>query len=246
VEKLCYVLWAPSAAAGDASRDALVGAVGPALLAAGARGVSVLVADAEARALARARRTRLAEPIAGMLSVWVDDAGHAPAVEAALAPHVARLAGYLVDESIPLPNATHRAPRGARTPGTTMLALLERPARLSHDEWIAIWHRQHSPLAIEIQCTYRYVRNVVRRPLTPGAPPWSGIVEEGFPTDAITDLQRWYRAEGDPETTRERIARMVASVKRFLDVERVESHPLGEYVLRSPEDEGGEAARRAR
>jgi len=236
VEKLCYVLWKPPALSGDAFRDALVGELGPALLAQGVRGLSLLVADAEAEAVAKARITRMAEPVAGLLSVWLDGAGEHAAVEAALAPHAARFAGYLVAESVPLPDTTQHAARGARTPGTTMLALLEKPERLALDEWVAIWHGAHSPLAIEIQCTCRYVRNVVTRVLTPEAPPWRGLVEEGFPTGAVTDLQRWYRAEGDPAKLRERIGQMVASVRRFLDLDRVESHPLGEYVLRAPGD----------
>jgi hypothetical protein len=234
MEKLCYVLWKPPDRSGDALRDALVGEVGPALLARGARGVAVLAADAEAERVASARITRLPDPPAGLLSVWVDDAGSKRAVEAALAPHVARCVGYAVEESVPLPNTTRRVPAGARTPGITMLALLEKPARLSFSEWIAIWHGAHSPLAIEIQATFRYVRNVVTRPLTAGAPPWHGIVEEAFPSEAVTDPQRWYRAEGDPEKTRERIGRMVASVQRFLDLDRIESHPLSEFVLRAP------------
>lgn len=234
MEKLCYVLWKRPGRSGDALRDALVGEIGPTLLARGARGVTVLAADAEAETAARARITRMPEPVAGLLSVWVDEAGEHRAIEAALAPHVARCAGYAVDESVPLPNTTQPVPAGSRTPGLTMLALLEKPARLSSAEWVAIWHDLHSPLAIEIQATFRYVRNVVTRPLTPDAPPWQGIVEEAFPSEAVTDLQRWYRAEGDPEKTRERIGRMVASVRRFLDPDRVESHPLSEFVLRAP------------
>lgn len=236
MEKLCYVLWKPASASGEAFRDALVGDVGPALLAGGAGALTVLAADAEAASVARARITRMAEPIAGMLSVWVRRVEERARVEAALAPHVARLAGYHVEESVPLANACPPAARGARTPGITMLALLEKPERLAFDDWLAIWHGSHSPLAIEIQATFRYVRNVVRDALTPEAPPWRGIVEEAFPTEAITDLQRWYRAEGDPEKTRERIGQMVSSVQRFLDIEKVESHPLGEYVLRAPGD----------
>lgn len=238
VEKLCYVLWKRPSQSGDDFRDALVTQVGPALLAAGARGVSVLAADAEAEAGARARITRLEEPIAGMLSVWSEDRDAPRAVAAALAPHAARVAGYRVEESVPLANTMRVVPRGARTPGTTMLALLEKPARLGFDEWLAIWHGAHSPLAIEIQATFRYVRNVVREALTPGAPPWRGLVEEAFPSEAITDLERWYDAPGDPEKTRERMGQMVASVRRFLDLDRIESHPLGEYVLRAVGERG--------
>ena len=236
MEKLCYVLWKPPSLSGDAFRDGLLGELAPRLLAAGARGLSLLVADAEAESVAKARITRMDDPLAGMLSVWLEDAGEHRAVEAALGRHASRAAGYLVSESVPLPDTTRRVAAGERSPGTTLLALLEKPERLTFEEWIRIWHGSHSPLAIEIQCTHRYVRNVVTRPLTPDAPPWRGIVEEAFPTEAVTDLQRWYRAEGDPAKMRERLGQMVASVQRFLDLDRIESHPLGEYRLRSPGD----------
>ena len=63
------------------------------------------------------------------------------------------------------------------------------------------------------------------------APGWSGIVEEGFPTEAITDPMLWYRAEGSKEKMRENLGRMLASVRSFLDIDRVESLPMSEYVL---------------
>ncbi len=232
MEKLCYVLWKPPARTADSFRDALLDPVAPALLAGGVRGLSLLTADAEAESVARARITRMDEPIAGMLSAWLDSVDDRHAIEAALAPHVRRLAGYLVTESVPLPNTTQPAPIGSRTPGITMLALLEKPERLAPNEWLALWHDQHSPLAIEIQCTFRYVRNVVARALTPEAPPWLGLVEEAFPDGAVTDLERWYDAVGDPAKLRERLGQMMASVQRFLDLDRVETHPMSERVLR--------------
>jgi len=231
VEKLCYVVWKPAGVAGPAFTERMLAEAAPALLAASARGLSLLLPDAEAESVARARITRLDDPPAGMVSVWLDCVDARGAVEAALAPHVARCAGYLVTESVPLANTTHRVPLGERTPGITMLACLEEPERLDDETWLSIWHDVHTPLAMEIQCTRRYVRNVVARALTPGAPPWRGLVEEAFPTEAVTDPARWYDAVGDPEKLRERMGRMIASVKRFLDLDRVESHPLAEYVL---------------
>lgn len=231
MEKLCYVLWRPASVDGSVFRDRLLAFAVPALREHGATQLSLLVADEFCDPLQKARITRMSEPIAGMLSLWLPNVDAHPAIERVLAPHVARAAGYLVTESVVLANETHASPLGVRTRGTTMLALLERPARLSFDEWIRIWHGTHSPLALEIQCTYLYVRNVVTRALTAEAPPWSGLVEEGFPSDAVTDPMRWYAAEGDPEKLRENIGRMVASVQAFLDIDRVESHPLSEYVL---------------
>lgn len=232
MEKLCYVLWKPAGVPSAAFRDALAGPVATALRARGAERIGLLVADEHADALSKVRITKLDDPIAGLLSCWLPCVDDHACVEDLLREHATRIAGYLVTESEVLRNATHRAGRiGERTPGATLLALLEKPDRLSFEEWIAIWHGRHSPLALEIQCTYLYVRNVVQRALTPGAPPWRGLVEEGFPTRAVTDPMLWYKAGGDAKKMKENLGRMVASVRAFLDIEKIESHPMSEYVL---------------
>jgi hypothetical protein len=232
MEKLCYVLWKPEATAGADFADALRGAVAERIARISRGPLSLLVADAAAESVAKARIQRTTPPVAGMLSLWLDSVDARGAVEDALGAATARHAGFLVTESVPVGNRTQRAPLGQRTPGITMLSLLEKPARLSQDEWIRIWHEQHTPLAMEIQCTYLYVRNVVVRPLTPGAPSWAGLVEEGFPTEAVTNPMLWYRADGSPEKLRENLGRMLASVRAFLEIERVESLPMSEWVLR--------------
>jgi hypothetical protein len=231
VEKLCYVVWKPTDRSGSAFRDALLRDVVPALHARGATKLTVLTADEHAEAVQKARITRMDEPIAGLVTLWLDCVDAHPQIEAILREHAPRIAGYLVTESVVLPNTTHRGVSGKRTPGVTLLALLEKPERLDFDAWIATWHGQHSPLALEIQCTYLYVRNVVLRALTADAPPWRGIVEEGFPAEAVTDPMLWYKADGDPKKMRENLGRMIASVQAFLDIDRVESHPLSEYRI---------------
>ena len=114
-------------------------------------------------------------------------------------------------------------------PGT--VALIERPERIPYEAWVAHWHGHHKRVALETQCTYAYVRNVVVRPLTDAAPPWAGIVEEGFPSAAVTDPMQWYRADGSPEKMQRNMTRMIESVQAFLDVDRVESHPMSEYRI---------------
>jgi hypothetical protein len=112
-----------------------------------------------------------------------------------------------------------------------MIACLERPDRIAWDAWIEHWHGHHRRVAIETQSTFHYVRNVVVRALTRGAPAWSGIVEEGFPTEAITDPMIWYRSNGSAEVMKRNLKRMVESCQVFLDLDRVESHPMSEYRL---------------
>jgi len=120
---------------------------------------------------------------------------------------------------------------GERTPGINMIACLERPERMPWEAWIEQWHGPHRRVALETQCTFHYVRNVVVRALTPAAPPWSGIVEEGFPADAITDPMIWYKGDGSADVMKANLRRMVESCQKFLDLDRVESHPLSEYRL---------------
>jgi hypothetical protein len=115
-----------------------------------------------------------------------------------------------------------------------MLTLLERPARLARDAWLAHWHGVQSPVSEELQPRMRYVRNEVVRPLTPGAPPYEGIVEECWPSARhLTDPMLFYRAGGSPERLRENVQRMLASVRGFLDLERIRSFAMSEYLLGS-------------
>ena len=229
MEKLVYVLWKDESVADDAHRDALVGTLAQEFSLLGVHGLTVNVVDTEVDHAAPARRTLLVPPPTGLVSFWLDSADDREPYEAALAEASARHAGYLVVESVPIVNRTHVAEVGERTPGVNMIALLERPERIGWDAWIEHWHGHHRQVAIETQCTFHYVRNVVVRALTTDAPNWSGIVEEGFPAEAVTDPMLWYRAEGSEEVLRRNLGRMVESCQVFLDLERVESHPMSEY-----------------
>jgi hypothetical protein len=233
VEKLVYVLWRRSDLEPAAFREALRGEVAERLLALGAPRLTLHLVDEAAAAAAKARLTRLDPPLEGAASFWLDTADDRRRFEEALARAAGRMAGYLVAESVPLRREAPEAAAGARTPGITMLALLERPAHLGHEAWLERWLDHHRAVALETQSTHLYVRNVVARALTPGAPAWSGIVEEGFAEGAVTDPMRWYRAEGSPERLRANLGRMIESCKAFLDLERVESHPTSEYIIRA-------------
>jgi hypothetical protein len=231
VEKLVYVVWKRPGTSDPEFARRLLGDVAPKLTKLGARGLTLHLSDGDVADVLRARISKLAVPVSGLVSFWLDSADERHLLESVLGEATSKLAGYLVVESVPLRNRTHPAPLGRRTPGVVMVALIERPARIAWEDWIAHWHGPHRKVALETQCTFLYVRNVVVRALTPEAPPWAGIVEEGFPTEAVTDPMRWYKAEGSPETLKRNLARMVESCRAFLDLDRVESHPMSEYRL---------------
>jgi hypothetical protein len=41
----------------------------------------------------------------------------------------------------------------------------------------------------------------------------------------------WYKADGSKEKLQANLARMIASCQAFLELDRVESHPMSEYVF---------------
>lgn len=225
VGKLVYVLWGPPGEDEPTFARTLREKVGPRLLELGTRALALHLVDERAAGVRKARITRLDPPPAGFVSFRLDGAEARRPHEALLREATGRLAGYLVEESVPLANTTERGPLGRPEPGIHMVALLERPERLAPEEWMRRWHEEHRVVALETQNTFEYVRNTVVRPLTEDAPPWAGIVDEGFPEDAVLDPMKWYRTGGDPMRLREHVGRMIASCKAFLDLDRVETHP---------------------
>jgi hypothetical protein len=229
MEKLVYVLWRRPETDERRFREALLGETAARCRDAGARDLAASLVDEDVAPALRARITRLDPPPAGIFSFWLETHDERGPCEEALRAATERVAGYLTVESVPLrPPAVSL---GKRAPGVNMVALLQRPERHSREAWLRQWLEHHRAVALETQWTFAYVRNVVVRALTPDAPPWEGIVEEGFPAEAVTNPMLWYKAGGDPEVLKRNIGRMLDSCRAFLDLERVESHPTSRYRL---------------
>jgi hypothetical protein len=240
VEKVVWLLTAKPGSSDDALRDALL-AAGPALIEAGALRLVVSVADSTAAAVPVPMPIPAGEtPVAAEVAAFVDCHDRRGPLEAILAPLCQGLAGYLVSEALYRDyggNAFSKPrdwPDGARSPGVLMLTLLERPARMTKEAWLAHWHGVQSPVSEELQPRMRYVRNEVIRPLTPDAPPWEGIVDECWPSaEHLTDPHRFYLTEGSEERLRTNLKRMLDSVRGFLELPRIRSYAMSEYILRS-------------
>ena len=144
---------------------------------------------------------------------------------------MSRHAGYLVLESVPIVNTTQNAAVGERTPGIHTIAFIEKPQRLGYDEWLDLWQGRHTRVAIETQSTFLYIQNVIVRAVTRDAPPWSAIVEEGFPAEAPEDPMVFFAAGSSREKLEVNRRRLLESCGRFIDFARIESHPMSSYVL---------------
>ena len=230
MEKLCYVLWRPPDQTADAFARTLRETAAPALVAGGAGRVAVNVSDGDVAHALAVRISQLDPPFDAVVSFWVDEADARGPLEASLRAVAGRAWPFLVVESVPRRNRTHLAPPGERTPGINMVACITPKAGMPYADFIRHWHTVHRAAALETQRTYAYVRNEIVRSFAPDAPPWAAIVEEGFPVPAVTDPMQWYDADGDAARFKRNVGRMMESCMAFLALDRIESHPLSEYV----------------
>jgi hypothetical protein len=231
MEKIACVVWKPAGVSDEVFGKSLRGAA-PELARRGAGSLRLNVVDEHVAAGTGVRVGTMDPPKAAFVTFWVDeaDAIHRGLV-AALSAHASRVAAYLVVESIPLRNTTQLVPPGERTPGFNLVTGIVPKDGLAYREFIHLWHTEHRKVALETQSTFAYVRNEIVRALTLDAPQWAAVVEESFPIEALTDPAVWYAAEGSPARLDEHRRRMVQSCLAFLALDRVESHPMSEYVF---------------
>jgi len=240
MEKLIYLLWAPEDRGPDETRKILLEECAPRLIDLGARKLSMNIDDSDSDVPAPVPPPKGETALSAEISLWLDCLDTRPAYEEVLRPVGERMAGYLVTESLyrDYGGNQYSGPRdwpdGERSPGVLTVTLIEQPERLSYEQWVEHWHGTQSPVSEGIQPRSRYVRNAVVRPLTAGAPPYKGIVDEAWPSaEDITDPMRFYCGNGSEERMKANIKAMMESVMGFLDMDRIRSATMSEYFLKS-------------
>lgn len=223
---------APDPAAGDALRDHLLADVAPRLLAESeVHGVAVDVHDSAAAEAPSPAPAPPGERVhVAVVSVWVDCYQRRPDV----AVDGYDVAAHLVVESLYEDYVDRAWADGERSPGVLTVATIHKPAALTETMWIHNWHEVQSPASGRLQPRCRYVRNRVVQALTPDAPVVDGIVEEAWPSAAhVADPMLFFETGGDPERLGPMIEEMMANVTACLDLERLRSTTMSEYLVRS-------------
>ena len=118
---------------------------------------------------------------------------------------------------------------GRRLEGMCQIVFLQKPPRLSYEEWITVWQGSHTQVAIDTQSTFGYRQNVIVRALTYAAPHYSAIIEENFPAAAMTSPHAFYDAVGDDARYKANLKAMMDSCARFIDMDRIDVVPTSEY-----------------
>lgn len=169
--------------------------------------------------------------IDAVVFAWFEDDAAIVTMPQMLTDYAIILSGYLLREYLPLVEHQELAiqkKNGIRTSGMMQLAFLKVPKRLEYDEWLSIWRNQHTQVAIDIQSTFIYRQNVVESCITKTDLGYSAIVEEGFPSEAMTSQHAFYAAESDDLLLKRQVA-MWNSSKRFIDLPDLDVLPTSEY-----------------
>jgi len=226
MEKVVYLVRAlPDPASGDVLREELRALAGRLDV----HAATVLVHDTDASAAPspapapEGERTHVAQ-----LSVWVDCYQRRPNLD--LGPDY-DIAAHLVVESL-YEEYEVPPPAGERSPGVLTVATINRPHGLGDAEWLHNWHEVQSPTSARLQPRKRYVRNRVVQPLTPGAPDIDGIVEEAWASaEVVADPMLFFDTGGDAERLGPMVEEMMASVNGCLDLARLRSTTMSEYLI---------------
>ena len=240
MEKLIYVCWLPEGTAPEAVGATFRGTVAPAIINLGVHGLELHLDDefADTRAPVPAPiDERLPQAV---VSVWVDAYDFRAPVEAVIAAACERFAGYQVVESLygdygrnPHSSARNWAD-GERSPGIVTMALFPKKPGMETEAFWSFWHGHQSPMSEAIQPRCRYVRNLVVRPFTAGAPDFQGIVAEAWPSkEHVEDPMLFFEAHGDKGVLMANITTMIEHGQAFMDMERLRSVTMSEWIMKT-------------
>ena len=141
-----------------------------------------------------------------------------------------KIHGFVVSESIIL-NKPEKSPLGSRSEGFSQVVFLEKPATMSAFDWFDHWTNYHTEIAIKTQSNFIYVQNTVVRPLQKSSPSFIAIIEECFPSEAMTDQEVFYDAKNNPEQLAKHAQIMMDSCEKFIDFKKIEVIPTSRYRI---------------
>jgi hypothetical protein len=228
MEKLVYLCWKRSELPIEAFREHWLGHTADAVLAGGARALTLNIADLATRIAGCPLVLGEGAAWSACVSLWLDSLDARTAIEKALGAQCERVTGYLVTESVPQRWAGRDWPDRTRSPGATLVTAFPKPERLSDEQFYGHWHGSHTPLSFEIHPFRQYIRNSVARGLTPTAAAYRGIVEERVAEleDAL-DMRRFFRG------STANMQRGMADVDSFLDRAQIAATLMSEYIIKA-------------
>ena len=141
-----------------------------------------------------------------------------------------KVEGFIVSESIILQDDS-KDYQGKRSEGFSQVVFLEKPLEMTEFDWFDHWTHHHTKIAIETQSNFTYIQNTVVRPLQKDSPNFIAVIEECFPSEAMSNPSIFYNAENDSELLLKNTELMMDSCSRFIDFQKIEVIPTSRYRM---------------
>jgi len=160
-----------------------------------------------------------------------------------------RIEAYLVDQSVYTeygeyagpcvkgfwPKETAKTwPDGSRTPYPVALTMfpIQESRKTDKVAWEKDWFGIQGPMSEMIQPRIRYVRNVVRKRLTPTAPEYAGLVIESWPSNKHMSNPFLFFFAKNPWQLALHVTVMLRSVTNIMPFTKICQQTVGEYIIR--------------
>lgn len=231
MEKVIAALWAPEGESREAYGKRLLSVLPQALAKAGARKVRLNIRDETVKPGDGLIQQWQNPQQAALVQFWMPSANarFRGEVDKVLAANSAKFAAWLVCESTIIPNTEHPITPGERTWGWSQSSFVSFRPDMTREAAIAHWHSHHTRVAIDTQSNFEYVQNLIVRPLTDDAPPYSAYVEECFPLEGLNNPEVFFDAVGNPEKFKANLKDMMDSCNGFLDFTRGDIIPTSQF-----------------
>mgnify|MGYP001267061958 FL=1 len=229
MEKLAYQLWKKDDDSLDTFKDALLNNLKKDI----AELVSALqinIADADVEPANVLAQSNYPPAPNAVIFIKVKSYFLADTLESFLEKITSKVHGFVVSESIILDNS-EKSPLGSRSEGFSQVVLLEKPETMSAFDWFDYWTNFHTKIAIQTQSNFIYVQNTVVRSLQKESPSFIAIIEECFPSEAMTDPEVFYNAQNNPEQFAKHVQIMMDSCEKFIDFKKIEVIPTSRYRI---------------
>ena len=141
-----------------------------------------------------------------------------------------KVEGFIVSESIILQDDS-KDHQGKRSEGFSQVVFLEKPLEMTEFDWFDHWTHHHTKIAIETQSNFTYIQNTIVRPLQNNSPNFIAVIEECFPSEAMSNPSIFYNAENDSELLLKNTELMMDSCSRFIDFQKIEVIPTSRYRM---------------
>ena len=192
--------------------------------------LQINIADEDVNEAAALAQTNYSQNPDAIVFIKVASQYYSENIISILQSFATKVEGFIVSESIILQDDS-KDHQGKRSEGFSQVVFLEKPLEMTEFDWFDHWTHHHTKIAIETQSNFTYIQNTIVRPLQNNSPNFIAVIEECFPSEAMSNPSIFYNAENDSELLLKNTELMMDSCSRFIDFQKIEVIPTSRYRM---------------